>query len=241
MEYPSDRKQSGYAIRYIKSLLSSDAIREHGSEAVLFAIFIASREDKLHYSKAPQFWRSELMDRFGNGSPKGFLRIRDAAIAAGLIYHVEATRTKPGKYWTLVPKWLEPTFETFRKRNGSKSNRSENGTGSGTANGTASGTHSIPSTQYPVQDAPKRFTPPTLEEVKAYCESRKNSVNAQRFIDHYTANGWVQGKGKPIRDWKAAVRTWESNELGRTAAASKELAIQPVPVGNYVRKPKVRA
>ena len=55
----------------------------------------------------------------------------------------------------------------------------------------------------------KRFTPPTLEEVRAYCEERHNTVDPQRFIDYYTANGWVQGKGKPVKDWKACVRTWE--------------------------------
>lgn len=55
----------------------------------------------------------------------------------------------------------------------------------------------------------KRFTPPTLEEVKAYCEERNNGIDPQRFIDYYSANGWVQGKGKPIKDWKACIRTWE--------------------------------
>ena len=54
-----------------------------------------------------------------------------------------------------------------------------------------------------------RFTPPTLTEVEQYCKERHNNVDAQRFIDYYTANGWVQGRGKPIKDWKACVRTWE--------------------------------
>lgn len=57
---------------------------------------------------------------------------------------------------------------------------------------------------------PTSFEPPTVEEVKAYCQERKNAVDPQRFVDYYTANGWVQGRGgKQIRDWKAAVRTWE--------------------------------
>lgn len=59
----------------------------------------------------------------------------------------------------------------------------------------------------------KRFTPPTLEEVKAYCTERKNHVDAERFLDYYTANGWVQGKGKPVKDWKACVRTWERSNF----------------------------
>lgn len=55
----------------------------------------------------------------------------------------------------------------------------------------------------------KRFTPPTLEEVSSYCKERRNGVDPERFHDYYTANGWVQGRGKPIKDWKATVRTWE--------------------------------
>lgn len=56
----------------------------------------------------------------------------------------------------------------------------------------------------------KRFVPPTLEEVKAYCAERKNNVDAERFIDYYTSNGWLVGKNK-MKDWKAAVRSWERN------------------------------
>ena len=53
------------------------------------------------------------------------------------------------------------------------------------------------------------FVPPTIDEIRAYCVERKNAVDAERFFDFYSANGWKQGRGKPIVDWKAAVRTWE--------------------------------
>lgn len=56
-----------------------------------------------------------------------------------------------------------------------------------------------------------RFSPPTLDEVTAYCQERKNNVNPARFIDYYTANGWKVGKN-PMRDWKAAVRNWERSD-----------------------------
>lgn len=54
----------------------------------------------------------------------------------------------------------------------------------------------------------KRFRPPTVEEVEAYCFERNNKVDAERFVDYYTAKGWKVGKN-PMKDWKAAVRTWE--------------------------------
>lgn len=56
----------------------------------------------------------------------------------------------------------------------------------------------------------KKFTPPSLKAVKAYCEERKNKVDPERFIDYYTSNGWKVGKN-PMKDWKACVRTWERN------------------------------
>lgn len=56
----------------------------------------------------------------------------------------------------------------------------------------------------------KRFIPPTIEEVRAYCEERHNAIDAQVFVDHYAASGWMRGK-TPIKDWKACVRTWERN------------------------------
>lgn len=54
----------------------------------------------------------------------------------------------------------------------------------------------------------RAFAPPTLEDVSAYCRERNNNVDAQRFIDYYTANGWKVGKNA-MKDWRAAVRTWE--------------------------------
>ena len=56
-----------------------------------------------------------------------------------------------------------------------------------------------------------RFTPPTLEEVIQYNIERKNFVDANKFINHYSANGWMRGKAK-IKDWKACIRTWEQND-----------------------------
>jgi hypothetical protein len=66
----------------------------------------------------------------------------------------------------------------------------------------------------------KRFVPPTIEEVKAYCIERNNNVDPQRFIDHYTSNGWMVGKNK-MKDWKASVRTWERTDQERKPSQQK--------------------
>lgn len=58
----------------------------------------------------------------------------------------------------------------------------------------------------------KRFSPPSVDEVAEYCTERGNHVDAERFVDFYTANGWTQGRGKPIKDWRACVRTWERSD-----------------------------
>ena len=60
----------------------------------------------------------------------------------------------------------------------------------------------------PHEKKTKRFSPPSVEEVKEYCKERGNNVDAERFVDYYTSNGWHVGKN-PMKDWKAAVRTWE--------------------------------
>ena len=70
----------------------------------------------------------------------------------------------------------------------------------------------LPITQEPLPITHKerrtRFTRPDLTQVKTYCLERKNSVDPEKFIDHYTSNGWKVGKN-PMKNWQAAIRTWE--------------------------------
>lgn len=62
-----------------------------------------------------------------------------------------------------------------------------------------------------IKEKRKRFSPPTADEVTAYCQERGNHVDPQRFVDFYTAKGWRVGNN-PMQDWKAAVRTWEQRD-----------------------------
>ena len=57
----------------------------------------------------------------------------------------------------------------------------------------------------------KRFTPPTVEEVRAYCNEKGYAVDPERFVDFYESKGWMVGKSK-MKDWKACVRNWERQD-----------------------------
>ena len=62
--------------------------------------------------------------------------------------------------------------------------------------------------------------PPSYEQVSSYCQERGNDVDAQRFLDFYQSKGWMVGKNK-MKDWKAAVRSWERREGGKKKKPEK--------------------
>ena len=56
------------------------------------------------------------------------------------------------------------------------------------------------------------FKKPTLDDVRSYCIERNNNIDAEAFLDFYESKDWKIGKNK-MKDWKAAVRTWERREV----------------------------
>ena len=74
-------------------------------------------------------------------------------------------------------------------------------------------------------DQPRRFTKPAVEDIRDYCRERRNAIDPQRFYDYYEARGWLIGS-QPMKDWQAAVRTWEGREPARA----------PNPTGAYAKK-----
>ena len=75
----------------------------------------------------------------------------------------------------------------------------------------------------------KRFTPPKLEDVEAYCRERQNGIDAAKFVDYYEAVGWKVGK-QPMKDWKAAVRTWERRDASNASSQAKKEETYRAPV-----------
>ena len=81
----------------------------------------------------------------------------------------------------------------------------------------------IQSESNPNPNAKARFAPPTREEVAAYIAEKGYRVDPDRWMAYYESNGWRVGKN-PMKDWKAAVRTWATN--GVDAAPVKKTPVQ---------------
>lgn len=69
----------------------------------------------------------------------------------------------------------------------------------------------------------KRFEKPTISDIEQYCIERNNDVNAEQFFDYYESNGWKVGKNS-MKDWKAAVRTWERNRYDQPVKSKNSKA-----------------
>lgn len=78
----------------------------------------------------------------------------------------------------------------------------------------------------PPQTPIKKFVKPTVEEVRNYCLERNNNVNPEKFVDFYESKDWYIGKNK-MKDWKAAVRTWERSNTssGYTSTISNRVDV----------------
>lgn len=68
--------------------------------------------------------------------------------------------------------------------------------------------------------SPKRFTPPTVEEVGAYCRERENTIDPEAFVAWYDTRGWILGNGKVMKNWRSAVITWEKNDGRRNGSTA---------------------
>ena len=76
----------------------------------------------------------------------------------------------------------------------------------------------------------KRFSPPTYEEIAAYCIEKNYSIDIQYFLDFYSSKNWMIGKNK-MKDWKATVRRatkWDINQ--RTIKEPENILRPPVQI-----------
>lgn len=90
----------------------------------------------------------------------------------------------------------------------------------GNRKGTEKGTEKVPLTKMIENDKndktlnmaiQPKIQKPTIIEISEYCNERKNGIDPQKFFDYYESNGWRVGRNQ-MKDWRAAVRTWERNQ-----------------------------
>lgn len=161
-----------------------------------------------------------LMAAMQMSSEKTFIKCRDELIKAGLIDYQKGKKGSPNKYRLLpiytvnntvhstvyttvyptVEKGVYPTAERADIYKQDKDIKKKDTNVSKEKN---------------VSAANRCFVPPTLEEVQAYCQERGNKVNPELFVDFYSSKNWMVGKNK-MKNWKAAVRTWEKNQNSQT-------------------------
>ncbi len=67
----------------------------------------------------------------------------------------------------------------------------------------------------------KRFTKPSIQDLKEYIKEKDLNVDPDAFFDYYESKGWIVGKS-PMKNWKAALRNWERNEYGTRQQSGKE-------------------
>ena len=76
----------------------------------------------------------------------------------------------------------------------------------------------------------RTFTPPTVEEVAAYCKERNNGIDAEYFVAYYENRKWELSNGKKMANWHLAIVTWEKNGFNKTAP------VKTVPAQNYSQR-----
>lgn len=118
----------------------------------------------------------------------------------------------------------------YDKRKIAKKENNENDNVNDNENENEVSSDDTPNDSFPTEE-PKRkhyerkpFVPPTLEEIKAYCQERNNTVNAQKFFDYFTASNWYDSKGNKVKSWKQKIITWESYPANNGQRSNNNIA-----------------
>ena len=138
---------------------------------------------------------------------------------------ISATRSEAGKAGA-VARWQNGK-RIFANGKNSKA-MPANGKNGNTETNTETETDTLPSDDGKRDTRTARFTPPTVDDVAAYVREKGYHVNAERFVSFYQQKGWMVGKNR-MKDWKAAVRNWETrwkDEHGAVRKASGNVFLE---------------
>ena len=242
MDYP--KRDKFFAHKFARLIFRTCLANEIGPESCYLLLQIAHTEDAGHYRKSVTFFNEQLIGVCGFGSVPSLIRARQRAINAGWLHYQPGGKGRPGRYHVLVPEWVtglpdgsvEHDFpsdcsnkhlgqaEDKRSESGGQAEdkRSESG-GQAEDKRSESVNHSSLSPSLPLSLSPSsaaqkkraQFTKPSVDEVRTYCSERQNQITPELFLAYYESNGWRVGRN-PMKDWQAAIRTWEKNGVHRT-------------------------
>ncbi len=221
-EYP--KRDAYFAHHTVRLMFKVCAAQEIDSEAMLLVIAILHQEDAKRYRGPITFYNGQLAPILGFTSWSRLDRARKAAIKAGWLHYESGGKRKPGLYWGMIPEHLKNVDDMPIDEGYPSVSIVESGGASGVQVEGQAGRKRGASGEPPIlspkpkpkpkedKRAPEKlkFVIPTLKQVAAYCRERNNTIDAVHFMDHYKSNGWKVGKNS-MKDWKAAVRTWEKN------------------------------
>jgi hypothetical protein len=132
---------------------------------------------------------------------------------------------QPDTHWSIITIVNWDIYRVGEKEKDSKEDRQVDTqrTGKGQASG-----HKEEVRPENLKKEPKTFVRPTLEQVTEYCQERGKGVDPQQWMDYYTSNGFKIGGRGAMKDWKAAVRTWERNRINAKPKAKGQTAFDNI-------------
>lgn len=209
-------ERTGFAIHFDKFELL-DGLDDASFHAVMHALFVYAKTGEVVdiADKSLNVIFGMMRQAFDAGDRKNNARsqaARDAADARWNANGCEAMRSDANAMRTDADTMRIDANECVEMPN-SNSNSNCN------SNCNSNGIHTSPATQEKcvvTRARAHRFVPPTVAEVAAYCAEKGYRVDAERFVAYYESNGWHVGRN-PMKDWRAAVRTWTRNDAGYSA------------------------
>jgi hypothetical protein len=231
-----------FCVHYVKWLIRSGVANQAGPDAFALLVAVVYREDEIFYQRPPNYFNEQLAKDCGIGSVPALIRARKRAVSLGLLEYIPGAKRRPGTYFVdgfpneLLPNPDKCSNESLPKAEGKRKESGRKAEGKRKENDTLQSL-SCPSS-IPKRESTK-FSPPTVEQVQEYIKQNGIDIDAATFVDWNMSKGWRVGS-EPMRDWKAAVRTWwRRQQQFKQVETEKPITTNPIrSLAERARKPK---